>query len=55
MGEGQRWFDIIRYKKIKNNDPVFNTMIQNGGIYWPVAKALLAQNPLLVQTPFWNK
>lgn len=55
MGEGQRWFDLIRYKKIKNNDPVFNSMIQNGGIYWPISKSLLTENPLLVQTPYWNK
>lgn len=55
MGEGWRWYDLIRYKKIKNNDPAFNAMIANGGIYWPVSKSLIIQNPLLVQTQYWNK
>ena len=54
MGEGQRWYDLIRYKKIKNNDPAFNTMINNGGIYWPIAQSVLSENPLLVQNPYWN-
>ncbi|MEO6520286.1 MAG: RagB/SusD family nutrient uptake outer membrane protein [Mucilaginibacter sp.] len=54
MGEGHRWYDLIRYKKIKNNDPVFNTMIQNGAIYWPIAQSVLSENPLLVQNPYWN-
>ncbi|HMI02813.1 MAG TPA: RagB/SusD family nutrient uptake outer membrane protein [Pedobacter sp.] len=54
MGEGWRWYDLIRYKRIKNNDPAFNALIQNGGIYWPVSKAVLAQNPLLEQTTYWK-
>jgi hypothetical protein len=55
MGEGWRWYDLIRYKKIKNNDPAFNALIQNGGIYWPIAKSLLTQNSLLTQTTYWNR
>lgn len=54
MGEGQRWYDLIRYKKIKNDDAAFNALIQNGGIYWPVSKSLITQNPQLVQTAYWN-
>jgi len=54
MGEGHRWYDLIRYKKIKNNDPAFNAMIQNGAIYWPIAQSVLSENPLLVQNPYWN-
>ncbi len=54
MGEGHRWYDLIRYKKIKNNDPVFNAMIQNGAIYWPIAQSVLSENPLLVQNAYWN-
>lgn len=54
IGEGWRWFDIIRYKKIKGNDPVFNALIQDGGIYWPVATEVLGANPKLVQTPHWK-
>jgi starch-binding outer membrane protein, SusD/RagB family len=54
MGEGHRWYDLIRYKKIKNNDPAFNTLIQNGGIYWPISQSVLNENPLLVQNAAWN-
>ncbi|MBC8054200.1 MAG: RagB/SusD family nutrient uptake outer membrane protein [Sphingobacteriaceae bacterium] len=54
MGEGHRWYDMVRYKKIKNNDPAFNAMIQDGGIYWPIAKEVISQNPLLVQYPHWS-
>lgn len=54
MGEGHRWYDLIRYKKIKNNDPAFNAMIQNGAIYWPIAQSVLSENPLLVQNPYWK-
>jgi starch-binding outer membrane protein, SusD/RagB family len=53
MGEGWRWFDIIRYNKLKRNDAKFNQLIDQGGIYWPVAESLLSQNKLLVQNPYW--
>src|SRR5690606_9531855 len=54
MGEGHRWYDIVRYNKIKNNDPEFIERIQNGGIYWPISEAILQQNSLLVQNTFWQ-
>lgn len=54
MGEGWRWFDLIRYHKIKQNDPVFMQRIANGGIYWPVADDIITQNPLITQNPYWQ-
>lgn len=54
MGEGWRWFDLIRYNKIKQNDPAFMQMIANGGIYWPVADEIITQNPLIKQNPYWQ-
>lgn len=54
IGEGWRWFDIIRYKKIKNNDAVFNELINDGGIYWPISSQNLSANASLVQTPHWK-
>lgn len=54
MGEGWRWFDLIRYNKIKQNDPAFMTLINNGGIYWPVADEVITQNPLITQNPYWQ-
>jgi hypothetical protein len=54
MGEAWYWFDLVRYKKIRNNDAVFNNLISTGGIYWPVAKEVLAANDLIRQTPYWK-
>jgi len=54
IGEGWRWYDLVRYKKIKNNDPKFNQLIQSGGIYWPVSRALINQNPMLTQYSYWK-
>lgn len=54
MGEGWRWFDLIRYHKIKQNNPAFLALINNGGIYWPVANDVLTQNPLIKQNPYWQ-
>lgn len=54
MGEGHRWFDLVRYNKIKRNNPAFMKLISQGGIYWPVAADILRQNPLITQNPYWK-
>ncbi|GAA4306775.1 RagB/SusD family nutrient uptake outer membrane protein [Mucilaginibacter gynuensis] len=54
LGEGQRWYDLIRYNKIKQNNPGFLNLINSGGIYWPVSRKLLSQNKLLTQNPYWK-
>lgn len=54
IGEGWRWYDYIRYKKIKNDDPAFGSLISSGAIYWPIANDVMSQNPLLKQYPYWN-
>ncbi len=54
MGEGWRWYDLVRLNRIKKNDPVFNELLSNDGIYWPVSKDILNANPLIKQNPYWN-
>lgn len=54
LGEAWYWFDLVRYKKIKDNDPAFNQLITTGGIYWPVAKKVLDANASLEQTQYWK-
>ncbi len=54
MGEGYHWYDRIRYEKIKQNNPDFLTVINTGGIYWPISRDILAQNPLLTQNSYWK-
>ena len=54
MGEGQRWYDKVRYQKIVQKDPAFTRLINSGGIFWPISKNILAQNPLLTQNSYWK-
>ncbi len=53
-GEGWRWYDLVRYHKIKRNDPAFVTLINEGGIYWPIAAEVLSRNSLIVQNNYWK-
>ncbi|SEW52993.1 RagB/SusD family nutrient uptake outer membrane protein [Chitinophaga arvensicola] len=53
MGEGWRWFDLIRYHKLKRDDATFNRLIDQGGIYWPIAESVLSQNKQLTQNAYW--
>ncbi|WP_316783427.1 RagB/SusD family nutrient uptake outer membrane protein [Pedobacter frigiditerrae] len=54
MGEGWRWYDLVRYNRIKKNNPAFNALLANDGIYWPVSKDILNANPQIKQNPYWN-
>lgn len=54
MGEGWRWFDQVRYNRIKRNNPVFNQLLDNGGVYWPVSEEALRNNSLLTQNDYWK-
>lgn len=64
MGEGWRWYDLIRYHRIKNPSGPF--MYKNGApltfaqaqatgaIYWPVAQEVINANPAVQQNVFWQ-
>lgn len=64
MGEGWRWYDIIRYNRIKNPQTVFATkngtpmtfkQFENaGGIYWPVSQDVINANSSITQNPYWQ-
>ncbi len=54
MGEGWRWYDQVRYNRVKRNNPAFNALLDNGGIYWPIAQDVLNRNPNLVQNAYWR-
>jgi hypothetical protein len=54
MGEGWRWYDLVRYNRLKRNNPAFNALLDNGGIYWPIAQDVLNRNPNLVQNSYWK-
>ncbi|MHA4894979.1 RagB/SusD family nutrient uptake outer membrane protein [Pedobacter sp. PWIIR3] len=54
MGEGMHFYDQVRYNKIKQTNAKFMDLINRGGIYWPISRDILAQNPLLVQNSYWK-
>jgi hypothetical protein len=54
MGEGWRWYDQVRYNRLKRNNPAFNALLDNGGIYWPVAEDVINRNSKIVQNPYWQ-
>lgn len=54
LGEGWRWYDLVRYKKLKRNDAEFNKLIDGKGIFWPIAQEVLNNNTQLNQNSFWK-
>lgn len=54
MGEGWRWYDLIRYNRIKRNNTYFNQLLDKEGIYWPIAQDVLNRNSKLVQNTYWK-
>ena len=54
MGEGWVWYDLVRYNKIVRTNEVWNNLIDQGGIYWPVSKEVLNSNKQIQQTPYWK-
>jgi len=54
MGEGHHFYDRVRYEKIKQSNPEFLQLINSGGIYWPISRDLISQNPLLKQNSYWK-
>ncbi|MGN6162967.1 MAG: RagB/SusD family nutrient uptake outer membrane protein, partial [Flavisolibacter sp.] len=54
LGEGWRWYDLIRFNRLKRNNPSFNALLDQGGIYWPIAQEVLDRNPNLIQNAYWK-
>jgi len=54
MGEGWRWYDQVRYNKLKKNDPKFLDLINRGGIYWPIDEEVLRNNVKITQNEYWR-
>lgn len=53
VGEGWRWYDLVRKNRLLKNDPAFNSLLAQDGIYWPIAQEVLNKNPKLVQNSYW--
>jgi starch-binding outer membrane protein, SusD/RagB family len=54
MGEGWRWYDLVRFNRLKRTNPAFNQLIDRGGIYWPIAQEVLNRNSKITQNTYWQ-
>lgn len=64
MGEGWRWYDLIRYNRILKSEDVFvqkngqnmtfREFERAGGIYWPVSQDVINANPTISQNLYWE-
>lgn len=64
MGEGWRWYDLVRFNRIKNSSATFTLkngdaltfkqLEAKGGIYWPVSEDVITANSLITQNPYWQ-
>lgn len=55
IGEGHRWYDRIREARIVGDDQEMVTLLNNGGIYWPVSGDVLRENPTIEQNDYWKR
>ena len=55
IGEGHRWYDRIREARIVGDDWEMMTLINNGGIYWPVSENVMRENPAIEQNDYWKR
>jgi len=54
IGEGHRWYDLVRNNKVPNyNIYITDTDVGMGAVYWPVSAAAFQNNPLMLQSVFW--
>ncbi|MCF3108551.1 RagB/SusD family nutrient uptake outer membrane protein [Niabella sp. CC-SYL272] len=54
-GEGSWWYDQIRYNRLARNNPQFNKLLDEGGIYWPIDQEIISKNPLIEQNSYWKR
>lgn len=64
MAEGWRWYDIVRYNRIKKSNSTFVTkdgkdlsfrdFERAGGVYWPISRDVINANPTITQNSYWD-
>lgn len=54
MGEGWRWYDQVRHNRIRQVNAEVGAIMDNRGIYWPLATEALNNNRNLSQNPYWE-
>ncbi|WP_018627473.1 RagB/SusD family nutrient uptake outer membrane protein [Niabella aurantiaca] len=54
-GEGTWWYDQVRYNRLVRDNPEFNRLLDEGGIYWPIDQEIISKNPLIEQNAYWKR
>lgn len=54
MGEGHRWYDMVRYNRLRPRNQKIADLIAKDGIYWPISPIVLQQNPKIQQNKYWK-
>ena len=55
MGEGHYWFDRVREARVVGDDRTMVELVNNGGVYWPVAGEVLRHNTAITQNEYWKR
>ncbi len=54
LGEGHRWFDLLRNQRAHEFSGMSREQIQQGAGLWPLAQSILTNNGGLQQNSFWK-
>lgn len=54
IGEGWRFYDLVRLNRIKPINAKVMDMIERGGVYWPISRNVIKNNSKIQQNPYWN-
>lgn len=54
IGEGWRWFDLVRFGKVDQYTDLTKGDVDNGAVYWPVSDEVISLNNKIKQNPFWE-
>lgn len=54
IGEGWRWYDLIRFGRVAEYTGMTQQDIQEGALLWPIAKSILAGNKNISQNAYWQ-
>lgn len=55
LGEGWRWYDLVRFESLGAYTGLKPADIANGAQWWPVSKAVLSVNSEITQNKFWQQ
>lgn len=54
IGEGWRWFDLMRFGKVAQYTNLSKEEVEDGAAYWPVSEDALSLNNKIQQTTYWK-